>query len=824
MPEIVFTCPKCQAEIEAESSFAGSVAQCPSCSSTVLIPMPGIAPGMRIAGYEIVRRLGAGGMGEVWLANQTAMDRKVALKILSPALTSNPEFVERFLKEVRTAAKLEHPNIVTAFDAGVDGSVYFLAMSFVEGALLDDLLTVDKRIPEKEALRIVRCIGEALRYAWDKFQMLHRDIKPANIMLGTDKVPKLLDMGISKSLSEDNGLTMTGMIVGTPHYMSPEQAKADCPIDCRSDIYSLGATLYHLVTGEVPYDSTSAMAILMKHMSEPFPPPQEKNPDLSDACAVLLEVMMAKKPESRPADWNAVIEDMDLVSAGEFPRTKRPAVGQSVVMQMTNSRELSRRKVLKQPPKAKLTHSGQKPHAGSQGVTGASSQQVGGGGRPGKSKTPVIIAAAAVFVIALAVVFAAVSSSKKAAAEKARAEAFARQKADDEKRLAAEAAKKKAEEVAAAQKAELEKQKADDAARLDKERQEVWDAAAKFAAQALADKANFDTAIANLDNVKASCKGTKFEIMADAEIAKLAKAKKDFDDEKIKKAEEEKRLAADAVKNKTPPDGGRSQAEPEERLSTAQPSASADAGDEAPAKLAVPTADAVKAARLKLRETFKDDFGKKGAEEKLAFSKSLRETAATEKDTAQKYALFAEAVALAADAGSTDEAFAAIDEMCAVFDASAPKEKGQILSAAAKKASKPDEFKALATRCLALVNEAIGDSDPAAASDLLDDCKPLAFKAKDKALSGSLSEKAKEIAALSTELKKLKPSMDKLKESPDDPEANLVVGRYACFSKGDWEKGLPMLVKCSDETLKAAAKLEAEASDPEKTSKAADAW
>ncbi len=816
MPEIVFTCSKCGAEIQADDSFAGSVAQCPSCNSTVMIPMLGICPGMRIAGYEIVRRLGAGGMGEVWLANQTAMDRKVALKILSPALTSNPEFVERFLKEVRTAAKLEHPNIVTAFDAGVDGSVYFLAMSFVEGALLDDLLTVDKRIPEKEALRIVRCIGEALRYAWDKFQMLHRDIKPANIMLGTDKVPKLLDMGISKSLSEDNGLTMTGMIVGTPHYMSPEQAKADCPIDCRSDIYSLGATLYHLVTGEVPYDSTSAMAILMKHMSEPFPPPQEKNPDLSDACAVLLEVMMAKKPESRPADWNAVIEDMDLVSAGEFPRTKRPAVGQSVVMQMTNSRELSRRKVLKQPPKAKLTHSGQKPHAGSQGVTGASSQQVGGGGRPGKSKTPVIIAAAAVFVIALAIVFAVVNSPKKAAAEKARAEALAKQKADDEKRrLEADAAKKKAEEVAAAQKAELEKQKAAEAAKLEKERQEMWDAAAKFAAQALADKANFDTAIANLEKVKASCKGTKFEIMADAEIAKLAKAKISVAAAPSPPVTES---SSQRVGEQTPPE------KVPEKVAAAPSPPSAEPSDEAPAKLAVPTADAVKAARLKLRETFKDDFAKKGAEERLAFSKSLRETAVTEKDAAQKYALFAEAVVLAADAGSIDEAFASVDEMCAVFDTSSPREKGQILSAAAKKASKPDEFKSLVCKYLAVVNEAIADSDPAVASDLLDDCKALAFKAKDRVLSGSLSEKAKEIAALSAELKKLKPSMDKLKESPDDPEANLVVGRYACFSKSDWEKGVAMLAKSSDGTLKAAAKLEAEASDPEKTSKAADAW
>lgn len=140
MPEILFTCSKCGAEIEADDSFAGSIAQCPNCNSTVMIPMQGIKPGMKIAGYEIIRRLGVGGMGEVWLANQKAMDRKVALKILSPALTSSKDFVDRFLKEVKTAAKLEHQNIVTAHDAGVEGNIYYLAMSYVDGVLLDDRL------------------------------------------------------------------------------------------------------------------------------------------------------------------------------------------------------------------------------------------------------------------------------------------------------------------------------------------------------------------------------------------------------------------------------------------------------------------------------------------------------------------------------------------------------------------------------------------------------------------------------------------------------------------------------------------------------------
>ncbi len=421
MSEISFNCSKCGVEIETDESFAGSVAQCPNCNSTVMIPMAGIRPGMKVAGYEIIRRLGAGGMGEVWLANQTAMGRKVALKILSPALTSDQDFVNRFLKEIQTAAKLEHTNIVTAFDAGVDGKIYYLAMSYVDGVLLDDLLTIDKRIPEKEALRIVRCIADALNYSWNDFQMLHRDIKPANIMLDNKKIPKLMDMGISKSLSEEKGLTMTGMIVGTPYYMSPEQAQADAGIDCRADIYSLGATLYHMVTGEVPYDATTSMAILMKHMAEPFPPPQDKNPELSDACAVLLEVMMAKRPENRPVDWAATIEDIDLVLAGKFPKTKRPAAGASLVMQMPDSQALSRKKVFKQPQKAKLTNRGEKAGAGDQ-RTDDRRQKKDDRGQTTKSSMPIIITVAAILVLAVIIGGVVISNSKKAASEKIRIE------------------------------------------------------------------------------------------------------------------------------------------------------------------------------------------------------------------------------------------------------------------------------------------------------------------------------------------------------------------------------------------------------------------
>lgn len=354
MPEINFTCPNCRAEIEADESSAGAVVPCPNCNVTVMIPLQGISPGMRIAGYEVLRRLGSGGMGEVWLARHTSMDRQVALKILSPALTSNKEFVTRFIKEVQTAAKLEHQNIVTAFDAGVDNNIHYLAMSYIDGVLLDDMLRIERKIPEKEALQIIRCVAEALRYAWNEYKILHRDIKPANIMLDCRRIPKLMDMGISKSLAEEKKLTMTGIIVGTPYYMSPEQARADTDIDCRSDIYSLGATLYHLVTGEVPYDAPTTMGILTKHITDPFPPPQNRNPEVTDGCSALLEAMMAKKADDRPKTWEDVIKDIDLVLSGRFPATERPEIGRSAVMQRIPSNDINLRSTKGQFRKTEL--------------------------------------------------------------------------------------------------------------------------------------------------------------------------------------------------------------------------------------------------------------------------------------------------------------------------------------------------------------------------------------------------------------------------------------------------------------------------------------
>ncbi|MFA6567844.1 MAG: SUMF1/EgtB/PvdO family nonheme iron enzyme [Victivallales bacterium] len=320
MPDIIFTCPQCKSSLATDAAHLGQAATCPGCSASVVIPANVIYPGLEISGFVLEKPIGKGGMGEVWLAHHTAMERKVAFKILSPAHTNDPEFVGRFLREVRNSAKLEHPNIVTAFDAGVDKGFYFLAMTYVDGIDLETRISLNKSIPEEESLRIVRDMAKALDYAWNEFKLLHCDIKPANIMIDDRGKVRLMDLGLSKCISGDSSMTITvGGIMGTPHYISPEQARGGKNIDFRSDVYSLGATFYHIVTGYTPYSAENPMGIVTRHITDPLPPADRRNPAVSAPCSALIDIMMSKNPEDRGENWKEVIRNIDAAMAGKFP-------------------------------------------------------------------------------------------------------------------------------------------------------------------------------------------------------------------------------------------------------------------------------------------------------------------------------------------------------------------------------------------------------------------------------------------------------------------------------------------------------------------------
>ena len=236
--DVSFVCPDCQSKLvfDAASYPPGTAIDCPNCSSNISIPRPNIGPGVTIGGFELKQLLGKGGMGEVYLATQRSMHRDVALKILPSQFAMQGEAVDRFLQEVKMAARLNHPNIVRAYEAGEDHGVYFLAMDYVAGMGIDERLRASGAMPETEVRVIAEKLGRTLDQIWEKHRMIHRDIKPANIMLNEYGEPLLMDMGLSKALDDADGLTVSTAIMGSPNYMSPEQAEGATGLDFRTDM------------------------------------------------------------------------------------------------------------------------------------------------------------------------------------------------------------------------------------------------------------------------------------------------------------------------------------------------------------------------------------------------------------------------------------------------------------------------------------------------------------------------------------------------------------------------------------------------------------
>jgi len=272
-----------------------------------------------IAGFELIQKLGEGGMGVVYKAHQASMDRVVALKVLPERLAKDKQFVSRFFREARVAAKLDHPNIVRGIDVGSSGSDYFFVMEYVEGEDVGNVLEKRGKLPEREALEIVVQVARALDHA-QELSMIHRDIKPDNILLTPDGTAKLLDLGLARSTSGDmTRMTVTGTAMGTPHYISPEQARGEADIDIRTDIYSLGVSLYHMLVGTPPFDGETVAVIITKTLTEEATPVREVVPEISEATSRVVEKMMSKEKGSRYASPAEVVVDLEMILSGEEP-------------------------------------------------------------------------------------------------------------------------------------------------------------------------------------------------------------------------------------------------------------------------------------------------------------------------------------------------------------------------------------------------------------------------------------------------------------------------------------------------------------------------
>ena len=277
----------------------------------------------QIPGYKVLGKLGSGAMAVVYKARQLSLDRVVAIKVLPKKFVQKSDYVERFYKEGRIAAKLNHNNIVQAIDVGEVGGLYYFVMEFVEGKTLYDDLSKGKIFDEPEALEIVLQLSQALSHA-HTLGLIHRDVKPKNIMINKDGVVKLADMGLARETSDIKAAKHEqGKAFGTPYYIAPEQIRGLVDIDGRADIYALGATLFHMVTGRVPFEASTPSEVMKKHLKEPLIPPDHINTALSAGVSEVIETMMAKNRDERYKTMEEVITDLTAVLDGKPPLLAR---------------------------------------------------------------------------------------------------------------------------------------------------------------------------------------------------------------------------------------------------------------------------------------------------------------------------------------------------------------------------------------------------------------------------------------------------------------------------------------------------------------------
>jgi serine/threonine-protein kinase len=277
--------------------------------------------GKKLGGrYEIISRIGGGGMAVVYKAKDILLHRNVAIKVLSESLSNDQEFVRRFDREAQAAASLSHPNIVNVYDVGQDGYIHYIVMELVEGPTLKQMILERGTLTTAEAGDIAAQICDGLQHAHDN-QIVHRDIKPHNILIGTNGRAKVTDFGIARAASSST-ITQTGSVMGSVHYFSPEQARGG-QIGSKADIYSLGVVLYEMLTGELPFDGDSAISIALKHLQEPVVDPRELNDKVPESMVNIVMRALEKDPEMRYTSVKAMMQDINYALQFDNRRENR---------------------------------------------------------------------------------------------------------------------------------------------------------------------------------------------------------------------------------------------------------------------------------------------------------------------------------------------------------------------------------------------------------------------------------------------------------------------------------------------------------------------
>jgi serine/threonine protein kinase len=703
--------------------------------------------GLLLGNYLILDKLGAGGMGQVFRARHRRMDRVVALKLLSKKLLDSPDAVVRFQREVKAAARLTHPNIVTAYDADEAGGMHFLVMEYVEGADLAAVVKKQGILPVNDALDLVLQAARGLEHAHD-LGVVHRDIKPSNLLLDKKGTVKILDMGLARMadpLADPRAgpsadLTHTGSIMGTIDYMAPEQAMDSRQADARSDLYSLGCVLHYLLTGRPPYGGDTVMKRLTAHQQTAIPLLSKLRPDISPAVEQLFARLVAKSPDARFQTAK------ELAAAIETLR-KEPTVARPV--------PVAAAPILVQPLAVSIA-------TATSGVRNAESIRLPGfqasSSKGRKKKSANLPLAAAVVVLLLTAGGGAWVMFGSKPQPTAQAERPSLPETDQPPATEA------------------------------------------VAAPASTEQPNRSTAVTA--NEESSAPQPVEAMPAKEPSATVGPLVSPVASEPALPA-----VASTAAEvTSTPP---RPNAVPTVPVVAAHspasvataPAALAAEGD---GRLPVPSAEAQRASLAMIKDLYKEDYAQaKQPEAKAILAQKLLDASAQAEDDATAwYVVVHEASEMAVDAADPELVERAIDMLSRRF-AVAPLDV--LASALTEMAAHPHPAEAnhsIAEAALARVDEAQAAEDFEDAKRFADVAAVTARKAKDPALAKLAVEAGKSLAVARQQWNAWQKAQETLAENADDPVANLAAGRYLCFVRGDWEQGITHLAKGSDGPLR----------------------
>ncbi|NJK91550.1 MAG: serine/threonine protein kinase [Blastochloris sp.] len=297
----MLSCPSCQQLIDTSDLPVGTSIICPACQHT-------FSTWRDFDHYRLEKMVGEGGMGSVYQATDTNLDRVVAIKVLKRELTADRKYITNFLHEVEITASLTHPNIVHVYAFGEFDNQYYLVMEYIGHLTLDDDILSKKKLSEIEVLDVGIAVANGLNFALQRGGLIHRDIKPGNILFGQDRTPKVVDFGLA--VTRETAEQVGGEIWGTPYYVSPERLEYK-PEDFRSDMYSLGVSLYHAIAGRPPFDANTAELVAAKHLNSQPLPLKTYAPYVSDQTVYAIAKAMARYPEERFQSYNELVEQLE---------------------------------------------------------------------------------------------------------------------------------------------------------------------------------------------------------------------------------------------------------------------------------------------------------------------------------------------------------------------------------------------------------------------------------------------------------------------------------------------------------------------------------